>query len=212
MGIGERIKETRKAKKISQVKLAKAADISQSCLSTIESGVSNPKEMTVKAIAAALDVPVSKLMGEMLYLDSEAGILWPDNAYPISTVRIPILGEIHCGEPSFADQEFESYVEVGSKLHVDFALRAKGDSMIGARIHDGDLVFIRRQDTVRNGEIAAVLIDDSAALKRVRYLPGNMIMLQAENSAYEPILVGGPGENRDIRILGKAIAFQADIH
>lgn len=104
-----------------------------------------------------------------------------------------------------------SDLEVGAEIHADFALRAKGDSMTGARIQDGDIVFIRRQDTVNNGEIAAVLIDDEAALKRIRYLPGGMTMLQAENPAYEPIFIGGEGETRVVRILGKAIAFQGDV-
>ena len=84
--------------------------------------------------------------------------------------------------------------------------------MTGARIHNGDIVFIRRQDTVLNGEIAAVLLDDDATLKRVRFIPGGITMLLAENPKYEPIIVGGDSETRSVRILGKAVAFQANVY
>ena len=69
-----------------------------------------------------------------------------------------------------ANEEKELYVEAGANIHADFCLKAKGDSMIGARIYDGDIVFIRKQEMVNNGEIAAVMIDDEATLKRVQLL------------------------------------------
>jgi repressor LexA len=135
----------------------------------------------------------------------------PAGALPITRQRVPMLGTIHAGEPTFADSDFDSYVEVGAGVRCDFALRVAGDSMINARILDGDIVFVRQQDTVNDGEIAAVLIDDDATLKRVRYLPGNMLMLQPENPKYQPIVIGGSDETRNVRILGKAVAFQSDV-
>ena len=90
------------------------------------------------------------------------------------------------------------------------ALRAKGDSMINARIHDGDLVFVRRQGDVNDGEIAVVVLDDEATLKRVRR-KGSLTLLLAENPAYEPLVIGGEGETRAVHILGKAVALQTDI-
>ncbi len=128
---------------------------------------------------------------------------------PVKEYTVPLLGSIRCGEPEYADESFEGYVESGFRC--DFALRAKGDSMIGARIHDGDIVFIRKQDSVDDGQIAAVILDDDATLKRIRYLPGNMTMLQAENSQYPPIIIGQEGETRTVRILGLAVAFQGRI-
>ena len=83
--------------------------------------------------------------------------------------------------------------------------------MIGARIYDGDIVFIRKQSDVEDGEIAAVIIDDEATLKRVYKLPGGRTQFRAENPKYAPIDVGGNGESRSVRILGKAIAFQSDV-
>lgn len=135
----------------------------------------------------------------------------PAGALPITIQRVPMLGTIHAGEPTFADADFEFYVEAGVTVKCDFALRVVGDSMINARIMDGDIVFVRQQDTVNDGEIAAVLIDDETTLKRVRFLPGGLLMLQPENPKYQPIVIGGAGETRTVRILGKAVAFQSDV-
>ena len=205
MGVGENLRRIRNARKLSQEMLARKSTVSQSAISAIEREEKAPTASTLTLLAKALGCVPSDLLEEKEKALQVSGLL------PVTTHRVPLLGTVHCGEPSFAEQEFESYVEAGAEIHADFALRAKGDSMTGARIQDGDIVFIRRQDTVNNGEIAAVLIDDEAALKRIRYLPGGMTMLQAENPAYEPIFIGGGGETRVVRILGKAIAFQGDV-
>ncbi|MCI8459413.1 MAG: helix-turn-helix domain-containing protein [Clostridia bacterium] len=130
---------------------------------------------------------------------------------PVARRRIPMLGEIACGEPIYANEERESYVEVGTDLNVDFCLTARGDSMIGARIKNGDIIFCRSQDMVNNGEIAAVIIGDEVTLKRVYYYPDKQkLVLQAENPKYEPFVYVSDELNQ-IRILGKAVAFQSDI-
>lgn len=100
-------------------------------------------------------------------------------------------------------------METGSGLHVDFALRCKGNSMINARIYDGDIVFIRKQPTVQNGEIAAVCIDNEATLKRV-YINNGIITLMAENPAFPPIVIS-QNDGESVYILGKAIAFKSDV-
>ena len=83
--------------------------------------------------------------------------------------------------------------------------------MIGARIYDGDLVFIREQYTVDNGEIAAVIINDEATLKRVYYYPEEAkIILSPENPKYAPLVYINE-ELNSIKILGKAVAFQSII-
>lgn len=130
---------------------------------------------------------------------------------PIATRRIPMLGKVACGEPIFADEDHESYVMAGTDINADFCLTAQGDSMTGARIYDGDIVFCRSQDMVENGEIAVVLIGDEATLKRVYYYPEKKkLVLQAENPKYEPFVYVGE-ELDEIRILGKAVAFQSDV-
>lgn len=137
----------------------------------------------------------------------------PNNILPISTVKVPLIGEIACGEPIEADEEVECYVEPGAPIHCDFALKAKGDSMEGVnlKIHDGDIVFVRKQSTVENGEVAVVIIDNDATLKRVYYYPDDKkLVLQAENSKYAPFVYVGP-ELETVHILGKAVAFQSYI-
>ena len=131
------------------------------------------------------------------------------NTCPIETKRFPLLGKIACGEPVFADEDRESYVEAGTNIQADFCLKAKGDSMINARIYDGDIVFIRKQPDVNDGEIAAVLIDDEATLKRVFKMPGR-IQLRAENPKYKPIDITEE-QNIKVLVLGKAVAFQSDV-
>ena len=134
-----------------------------------------------------------------------------ENLFPIEKKRFPLLGQIACGKPIAANEEKELYVEAGANIDADFCLRAKGDSMIGARIYDGDIVFIMKQEMVDNGEIAAVIIEDEATLKRVNYYPEkDLLILKAENSQYEDLVYTGEQLNHII-ILGKAVAFQSDI-
>lgn len=134
-----------------------------------------------------------------------------DNTFSIETKKFPLLGEIACGEPMYADEDLESYVTVGTDIEADFCLKCKGDSMINARILDGDIVFIRKQSMVDNGEIAAVIIDNEATLKRVEYFRNqNLLLLKAENPKYETLTYNNETLDQ-IRILGKAVAFQSDV-
>lgn len=134
-----------------------------------------------------------------------------DNIFKITTQTLPMLGTIACGEPIYANEDRESYVMVGAEIKADFCLKCKGDSMINARIFDGDIVFIRKQDIVNNGEIAAIIIDDEATLKRFFYYKEqNMVILRPENSKYEDIVLVGEQLER-VKILGKAVAFQSDV-
>lgn len=134
-----------------------------------------------------------------------------DNIYKISKKKLPLLGTIACGEPIFASEDRESYVMVGMDINADFCLKCKGDSMINARIYDGDIVFIRKQDIVANGEIAAIIIEDEATLKRFYYYKEqNMVILKPENSKYEDIVLMGE-QLEKVKVLGKAVAFQSDV-
>ena len=134
-----------------------------------------------------------------------------DNIRPVHLKRFPLLGEIACGEPIFADEDKESYVMADMDIRADFCLRAKGDSMVGARINDGDIVFIRKMPIVDNGEIAAVIIEDEATLKRVYYdREGGILQLIAENPKYKPLVYQGEELNQ-VRILGKAVYFMSAV-
>ena len=124
------------------------------------------------------------------------------------TRKVPLLGTIACGEPILAIENVEDYVDMDADTYADFALRCKGDSMINARIFDGDIVYVRKQSSVENGEIAAVLIkglEDEATLKRV-YLDNDSIRLCAENPMYKDMIFMKEKMN-DVEIIGKAVAF-----
>lgn len=134
-----------------------------------------------------------------------------DNIAPVHLKKFPMLGEIACGEPIWAEEDKEHYVMAGMDIQADFCLTAKGDSMINARINDGDIVFIRQQQIVENGEIAAVIIGDEATLKRWYYYPDdNKLMLVAENPKYPPLMYINE-ELNTVRCLGKAVYFMSVI-
>lgn len=134
----------------------------------------------------------------------------PDNILPLpQTRKIPLLGTIACGEPILATENIECNIDIPDYIHADFALRCKGDSMVNARIMDGDIVYIRQQPDVENGEIAAVLIGDEATLKRV-YKAENQVTLMPANDNYPPLVYTG-AQLDEVRIIGKAIAFTSAI-
>ena len=131
------------------------------------------------------------------------------NVLPITTKRVPLLGEIACGKPIFMNEEYGEFADVYADLRCDFCLRSKGDSMIGAGISDGDIVFCRQTDMVDNGKVAAVGIGDEATLKRFYYYPDEgRIIPSAENPAYPPIIFDGQSIS-EVRVLGEAVAYQS---
>ena len=126
---------------------------------------------------------------------------------PASRKRVPLVGRVACGEPILAEEHIEQYVDTDD-AQADLALMATGDSMIGARIYDGDTVFIHGQPEVENGEIAVVLIGDEATLKRVHYDEERKeLSLYPENPSYKTMHFMGEELNR-VRILGKVVAVQ----
>lgn len=204
MEIGAKIKQRRKELGWSLRELAaKMGYSNHSTVARIENGTIDIPQSKIVKFAEVLETTPSYLMG---WVEDETTSV-KSRILPIKMRKIPILGEIACGKPTFASQEYNSYFQTSADIKADFALIAKGDSMINARIFDGDVVFISQQDTVNNGEIAAVIIEDEATLKRVYYYPEkNKLVLQAENPAYEPLIYSGE-ELNTIRILGKAVAF-----
>ena len=209
MTIGERIKHRRKTLGLSAEEVAEKMGVSAATVYRYESSdILNMGIDKLELIAKALKTTPAAIMG---WEEKTSNIPQFDNISPIKTKKFPLLGDIACGQPIFADEEHESYIEAGADIKADFCLKCQGDSMIGARIMPGDIVFIRQQDMVDNGEIAAVIIDDSATLKRVYYYPEHgKLVLQAEIPTYEPLDYIGDELNY-IRILGKAVAFQSNI-
>ena len=209
--IAENIKRLRKRCRMTLEELASAVGTSKQTIHRYENGViSNIPPEKVVAIAKALSTTPAKLMGwgeeEFSTINNNESAL-----YPLAVRRLPILGDIACGEPIYAEEEHESYAIADGRLDADFCLRAQGDSMTGARIFDGDIVFIRSQSSVDNGEIAAVIINDEATLKRVYYYPEEgKLILSPENPRYAPLVYLNE-ELNGIKILGKAIAFQSAV-
>ena len=117
---------------------------------------------------------------------------------------VPRVGAIACGEPILAEQNIETYDKIPEDWRADFTLVCEGDSM-EPRVKDGDVVAIRTQPTVENGEIAAVRIDDEATLKHVYHYPDRLV-LQPENPAFPPIVLVGEEINRAV-IEGKAVGL-----
>ena len=211
--VSEKIKELRTKNDLTLLEVAKYLGVQEATVQRYESGkIKQIKYNTICKLAELFRCDPSYIMGwnEDDSSDSPEYASRFDNIFPIETVRIPFLGEIACGEPIYADEDRESYVLAGTGIKADFCLRAKGDSMIGARILDGDIVFIRRQDMVDNGDIAAVIIDDETTLKRVYYYrEDNLLILRAENPTFKELRYKG-SELDTIKILGKAVAFQSD--
>jgi len=216
MTFGERVLALRTEKGMTQDELALAVGYkSRSTIAKIESGERDPHQSMIAAIAKALDTTPAYLMGweeQAKKADDLSELMQKyDNIKPIKLKRFPMLGEIACGKPIFADEDREHYIMADMDIDADFCLTAKGDSMINARIYNGDIVFIKEMPIVENGDIAAVIIEDEATLKRVYYYPDdNMLQLVAENPKYKPLVYQGP-ELDTIRILGRAVYFMSAV-
>ncbi|MBE5798361.1 MAG: repressor LexA [Clostridiales bacterium] len=191
--------------------------LNKSDISQYVSGKVEPGQDKLFILGEALNVSPAWLLGYDIPMNCEQVVSTTDaipnhpDILPVTTQYVPLLGDIACGEPIYAEENLSAVLAVGAEVDCDFALRCRGDSMIGARIYDGDIVFIKKQDTVMDGEIAAVILDDDATLKRVYRLADGRIELRAENPMYKSIIVGGDAETRSFHILGKAVAFQSRV-
>lgn len=203
---GAKLKAIRAKNNWTQEQLAQKLHTSKQVISRYETGQRTPKITVAQAFAEALHLPLRSLLEDAAPCASAADI--SPGLEPLPQMKwVPLLGTIACGEPIYAAENFDGYVDSPESVHADMALRCKGDSMVNARILDGDLVFIRIQEDVENGEIAAVLIDGEATLKRV-YKYENRVVLQPENPKYAPLVYVGE-QLQDFRILGKAVAFMS---
>lgn len=200
-----RLQELLDAKQITKAQLARDTGLDKSSITHYTNGDWEGKHDAVYAIATATGVSETWLMGYDVSMEDEMPL--PNNVIPMPDRRqVPRLGAIACGEPILAEDNIEGYDEVPDWVKCDFTLTCKGDSMINARIHDGDVVCIRAQPEVESGQIAAVLVDgefeSEATLKRVRYTEDG-IVLWPENPRYTPKSYTGADAER-VRILGLA--------
>lgn len=202
MTVGERLKRRRKELGMSAEAVAEKLGCSPSTVYRYENGEINKMGIDkLKPIAEAINTSPAYLMG---WEDEET---LPANVSRIEPMqRIPLVGQIACGIPILAEQNVEDYVDLPGHIRADFALTCKGESMIGAGIRTGDIVYIRKQEEVENGQIAAVMVGgDEATLKRVYTKPG-VVQLVAENLNIAPAVFIGK-EAEQIHIIGLAVAY-----
>ena len=209
--IGDRINKKRLEKGMTLEELGRKVGVSKVTIHKYESKViTNIPSDRIEAMAKALEVSPAYLMGwndspsEDIDISKIPGVIMP-----VKLKRIPILGSIACGEPLFAEQNYEGYFMLDENLAgADFCLRAKGDSMIEANIFERDLVFFKKTNDVENGTIAAVLIDDEATLKRISKSE-DMLILQPCNRIYSPIIIK-PEDDKRVLILGEMVGVYSE--
>lgn len=192
----------------------------KSAISQYVTGKSLPAQRQLTALGEALNVSEAWLMGydvprertfsgTNLKTNEEESVI--PGLFPVRIKRFPVLGKIACGEPIFADEEHGAYVMASEDIHADYCLVAQGDSMSGACIGDGDIVFIRQMDVVPNGKIAAVLIGDEATLKYIDYRQETAtLILTPANPAFRTQVYSGE-ELNSIRILGQAVLLHKSL-
>lgn len=177
----------------------------KSSISKIENGKADIPQSKIAAFADALETTPAYLMGWEEQPQPKKPTIPPGFEPMPKMKKIPLIGAIACGEPITAEQNIEKMVDVPENIRCDFSLTCHGDSMVDAGIHDKDVVYIRIQPEVENGEIAAVRIDGEATLKRVYYNPGTLTLMPA-NPAYAPMVYTGP-QLEEVHIEGKAVGW-----
>lgn len=209
----ERLKFALEKKGMKQTVLAYRVGVDRSYISNYLSGKYRPNAETHNKIADVLGVSAAWLSGFDVPMHEEPSEI-DLSAYgvrPISRKRFRMLGEIACGKPIFANEEHELFIDASADIDADFCLTARGDSMIEARIKDGDIVFIKTMPIVNNGDIAAVIVDGEATLKRWYYYPEKQkLVLNPANQAYEP-LIYTDAELDTVTCLGKAVFFMSNL-
>ena len=177
----------------------------KSSISKIENGKADIPQSKIAAFADALQTTPAYLMGWEEQPEPKKPTIPPVFEPMPKMKKIPLIGAIACGEPITAEQNIEKMVDVPENIRCDFSLTCHGDSMVDAGIHDKDVVYIRIQPEVENGEIAAVRIDGEATLKRVYYNPGTLTLMPA-NPAYAPMIYTG-SQLEEVHIEGKAVGW-----
>jgi len=211
--ISDRLLQVINYRDISYGDLAKATNIPKSALQRYATGETEKIPIDrLETIAGALNVSTAYLMGWTDIMERNKKEEFPSGVLPMPKMnKIPLIGTIACGTPILADENIEEEIDIPKHIRADFALRCKGDSMIGADIRDGDIVYIKKMDEVLDGQIVAVLIEDEATLKRFYYdKESGISTFVSENPSIKPMIYHGKTLNH-IKILGRAIGLTRKI-
>lgn len=207
MSIGSNIKQLRESHGLTQAQLGQIAGVTDKAVSTWESDVKVPRMGAVQKIADYFKLPKSAILDDGAGSTMSATI--PPGFEPLPVMnRIPVVGQIACGEPITAEENVEGYASAPEQWKADFALICRGRSM-EPKFLDGDLVAIRSDVRVETGQIAAVRIGDEATLKKVYFYP-ERIILHPLNDEFDDIVFEGEEMNK-VSIDGKAVGLCRDI-
>ncbi len=198
-----RLSQLRQEKGLNMREAARQLGMPYTTYVNYEKGTREPNSETLISLAKFYGTSIDYLLCKS---DSPPGRDIPPGFEPMPKMKkVPLIGAIACGEPITAEQNIEKMVDVPEYIRCDFSLTCHGDSMVDAGIHDKDVVYIRIQPEVENGEIAAVRIDGEATLKRVYYNPGTLTLMPA-NPAYAPMVYTG-SQLEEVHIEGKAVGW-----
>lgn len=204
--IAQRIRQAMNIHGFKQADLVERTGIGKASISNYLAGEYEPKQKNLYKIAHALNVNPAWLMGYDVPMSDVPAV---SNILPVHRRKIPILGNVAAGEPIFADEEHEEYVIEDDANDCDFALRIAGDSM-EPLLHDGDIVYVRQQDDVNDGEIGILLLDDEAVIKHIYHIPDGVQVVSQNAAKYPPKTYTWPNYDT-IRILGRAIAYRRNL-
>jgi len=191
--LAKNLKHLRLKSGLSQEYLAKRFGYkSYTTIQKWESGAAEPPLHVLEDLSKLYGYTMHELYTEDLTSEAPSNRCWR---------RVPLVGTIAAETPILAEENIIDYFTIDSRVKADFALRVKGDSMVGAGIVSGDIAFFKKQETLENGEIGAILSENEVTLKRF-YREGGTVILQSENDHHKPIIL----TNGVVRILGKLVA------
>lgn len=205
MSIAENIKRIRLGHGLSQSELGKIAGVSDKAVSTWELGLKTPRMGAVEKMANYFGITKSAIVDDAPMTSLQKPVVPPGFMPMPEMVQVPLIGSIACGTPITAEQNIKSYVGVPAAWRADFALECHGDSM-APTICDGDVVCIRSQPEVEQGQIAAVRIGEEATLKHCYYQNG-VVQLIADNPSVCPPMVYTGSDLDEIEVEGLAVGF-----
>ena len=206
----ERLKQLRTKAGLTQTDMHNIFGVAQNTYSQWETDKREPDFKTLSRIADYFRVTVDYLLGRSDD-PSPADESEIPGLYPVKKKKFPVLGRVACGEPIYAEEEHDTYIKASADIDADFCLIAQGDSMIGAHIEDGDIIFIKKMSVVPNGRIAVVLIGDEATVKYIHYRAETYtLILTPANPAYRTQVYQGE-ELENIRVLGMAVCLQKSL-